>query len=234
MRSILFAAAAAAVCFPTASAGDPYSDYSIKQTRQLAYEYAKCVVARHQAAASEALLNNVDNQTMMERYRALIDGDCLVRSTHASAKMSFPGDLYRYALADALVARELPSTVMADLSKVPPLARGSAPEPPIPLPANASKADRKRYENALKSFTEAQSFRVLGEYGECIVRENPGAARTLLSTEPETAAEDSSFEALRLTFADCLPEGTTLTFGKVVLRGTIAENYYRLAHATRL
>lgn len=234
MRSVLLVAAAAAVGFPSASAADPNSDYSIKQTRQLAYEYAKCVVTRHYAAASEALLNNVDNRTMMEKYRALIDGDCLVRSTHTSAKMSFPGDLYRYALADALVARELSSTAVADLSKVPPIARGSPPEPPVALPANASKADRKRHEDVLKSFSEAQSFRVLGEYGECVVRANPAAARALLGTEPETAAENSSFEALRLTFAECLPEGTTLTFGKVVLRGTIAENYYRLVHATHL
>lgn len=234
MRSVLFAVAAAAIAYSTASAADPDSDYSIKQTRRLAYDYAKCVVGRHHTAASEALLSNVDNHTILERYRELIDGDCLVRSTHASAKMSFPGDLYRYALADALVARELSTTTIPDFSKVPLLERGSPPEPPAALPANASKADMKRYQNALKSFGEAQTFRALAEYGECVVRQNPAGARALLTTEPETGAESNSFDALRVTLAECLPEGRTLTFGKVVLRGTIAENYYRLAHATHL
>lgn len=53
-----------------------------------------------------------------------------------------------------------------------------------------------------------------------------------MSTEPETAAEAGSFDALRPTVAQCLLKGRTLAFGKLVLRGTIALNYYRLAHAT--
>src|SRR5689334_11309411 len=101
--------------------------------------------------------------------------------------MRFPGDLYRYALADALVARELPSTAVPDFTKVPQLERGSPPAPPAALPGNASKADKKRYESALRGFAEAQSFRALSEYGECVVRRNPAATRNLLATEPETA-----------------------------------------------
>lgn len=234
MRWIVLAATATMIAFSTASRADPYSDYPIKQTRRVAYDYAKCVVGRHHVAASQALLSNVDNHTMLERYRELIDGECLVRSTHASAKMSFPGDLYRYALADALIAGELSSIAIPDFSKLPPLERGSPPEPPPALPPNASKTDKKRYQNALKSFEEAQTFRALGEYGECVVRQNPVAARALLRTEPESAAEANGFDALRPTLAECLPEGRTLAFGKVVLRGTIAENYYRLAHAPQL
>jgi hypothetical protein len=191
------------------------------------------VVGRHAQAASEALLAYVDNKTMMRRYGILVDGDCLVRVTHASAKMKFPGDLYRYALADALVARELAAAPVIDLSGVPPLDRGTPPDPPAAPAANASKGEKARYEDALKDYNEKQSFRALDEFGECVVRTNPAGARSLLLTQPEAPAEASGFDALRPAFAECLPEGMTLAFGKLVLRGTVAVNYYRLAHAAR-
>jgi hypothetical protein len=233
MRSVLVAAAAAAVTLSGASTAEPFSDYSVKETRRIAYDFAKCVVGRHAAAASEALLRNVDNRTLMKDYGVLIDGDCLTRTTHASAKMSFTGDLYRYALADALVAREFAAAPALDLSKVPPIERGAPPVQPAPLPANASKKDKAAYEKALKSFNDAQSFRILSEFGECVVRTNPAGSKALLLTEPESAAENGSFGALGQAFGECLPEGVTLSFGKLVLRGTIAVNYYRLAHAAR-
>jgi hypothetical protein len=209
------------------------SDYSAKETRRLAYDYSRCVVGRHPAAASQALLSNVDNKTFMRQYGSLIDGNCLVRATHAGTKMSFPGDLYRYALADALVARELASTPVPELSNVPPLERAALPAEPASVPANASKPDRRKYEQSLKNFTEAQSFRALAELGECVVRLNTAGAKALLLTVPETADETSAFDALRPTLAQCLPEGRTLSLGKLVLRGTVAVNYYRLAHAVR-
>lgn len=83
----------------------------------------------------------------------------------------------------------------------------------------------------MKGFDEAQSFWVLGKYGECVVRTNPAAAKALLLTRVETSGEARAFDALRQALGECLPEGKTLAFGKLVLRGTIAVNYYRVAHA---
>lgn len=230
MRSVLFGAAAFALS--AASAATPGSDYSVGKTRRVAHDYGKCVVAQHPEAASEALLSDLSNREIMKRYSMLIDGDCLVRSTHESAKMSFTGDLFFYALADALVARELAGFPLPDLSSVPPLKRRALPDSPAP-PPSSSKADQRRYAKDVESFNEAQAFLALGELGECVVRVSPAGAKALLSTEPETAAEAGSFDALRDSIAQCLPEGRTLAFGKLVLRGTIALNYYRLAHAMR-
>lgn len=210
----------------------PESDYSLKDTRKLAYDYGKCVVGRHHAAASEAILRNISNREIMRNYAVLVDGLCLVRSTHSGAKMSFPGDLYRYALADALFAREVASAPVPDLSNVPPLERPARPEP-APLALNASKADRNRYQQAFKDFTEAEAFRALGAVGECVVRLNTAGAKALLLASPETNGETAAFNALRPTLAQCLPEGRTLTLGKLALRGTIAVNYYRLARAVK-
>jgi hypothetical protein len=232
MRSFLLASSAAAISFAVGSIALAQNDYSLKETRRIAYDYAKCVVGRHPAAASEALLSNVDNGTITKRYGALIDGECLVRNTHASAKMKFTGDLYRYALADALVSREFASGPVPDFSAVPPLVHRPVPDDPSPLGPRSSKADKRRYEDAVKQLEEAKAFRALSEFGECVVRSSPGASRALLLTQPETPPEAAGFDAIRPALELCLPEGRTLSFGKLVLRGTIAVNYYRLAHAT--
>jgi hypothetical protein len=233
MRPVLFLGAAAAMLIPALSAADPYSDVSARETRVIAYDYAKCVVGRHAAAASAALLADIDNATILKSHHDLIDGDCLVQIVHTGAQMKFPGDLYRYALADALIAREYPAAPVIDPSNVPPLERRALPDPPAPLPPNASKKAKAKYDDAMKGYEEAQSFRALGVYGECVVRTNPAAARALLLARPETAEEASRFDALQPALGQCLPEGRTLTFGRLVLRGTIAVNYYRLAHAVR-
>jgi hypothetical protein len=231
MRTVCKAVGLIAIAASTTPLAAQPSNYSAKETRRLAYDYAKCVVARHAGPASEAVLSDVDNKTLMARYWSLVEGECLVRQTHAAAKMSFPGDLYRYALADALVSRELKSAPVPDFSNVPPLQRRALPEAPAPLRANASKAERRKYDEEMKDFTEAEAFRSLGALGECVVRLNAPGAKGLLLTSPETPAETSSFDALRPALGQCLPEGTTLTLGRLVLRGTIAVNYYRLAHA---
>lgn len=233
MRSVLVLNAPIAMVLSASSPADTYTDISAKETRLVAYDYAKCVVGRHAASASAALLIDEDNGTMMRSHRDLIDGDCLVQTMHTGARMKFPGELYRYALADALFLRELASAPAIDPSNVPPLERRTLSDPPAALPANASNNAKAKYEEATKGFDETKSFRVLGEYGECVVRANPAAAKALLLTRPETAGENSSFDALRSALAECLPPDRTLTFGKLVLRGTIAVNYYRLAHSLR-
>jgi hypothetical protein len=233
MRLILIAAALAAAAMPPSVIAAPGSDYSVKDTRRLVHDYAKCVVSHRAAAASEALLTNVDNDTILSRYGELIEGGCLVSKTHASAKMTFPGDLYRYALADALFARELASSPVPDLSSIPPLEHRALPSEPAPPPANARKKDVRQYEEALRQFNEAKGYRVLSALGECVVRLNAAGAKALLLTAPETQAERPGFDALRPAIAQCLPEGTTLALGKLALRGTIAVNYYRLAYAAR-
>lgn len=232
MRSVLLATAAG-ISLWAASIATAASDYSVTETRRIAYDYARCVIgnARNAAAASDVLLGNVDNDTIKTKYGRLIDGNCLVSTIHAGGQMKFPADLYDYALADALVGRELAALPVPNLSNVAPLERRKLPPEPAPPPANAGKSEKARYAKALKDFDDAKSLRALGEYGECIVRTNPAGAKALLLTRPETAAETSSFDALRDAFAQCLPEGRTLSFGKVVLRGTIAVNYYRLAQA---
>lgn len=209
------------------------SDYSTKETRAIMHGYARCIVAQHAGKASEAVLQNVDNKTILRRYPMLLNGECLVDQTHTASRMSFAGDLYRYALADALVRKEMATAAVPALEGVPRLDARSLPERPEPLPTDAKKSARRKHEAALKKFDQAVAYYFLGGYGECVVRVDTAGAKALLLTKPDSAEEGQSFSKLRPALETCLPEGQTLRFGKVALRGTIAVNYYRLAHAAR-
>jgi hypothetical protein len=230
MRRRLLVLACALGAIPTTAISQP-SDFSLKDTRRIMADYAKCVVARHPAQASQALLNNADNRTILTQYKVLIDGQCLVDQTHANSKMSFAGDLFRYALADALVAREFGTVAAPDISKVPALDYRPVPDPPAAPTAASTKAEWRRYDQALKSYNEAMGFRALAAFGECVARLDPANSRALILSKPTSNEENSQFGLLKPALAECVPAGQTLSFGKLVLRGTIAANYYRLAHA---
>lgn len=233
MRSRYFIASLTLVAAASASAQSDDSDYSTKEIRAITHGYAKCIVAKHSAKASQALLQNVDNSTILRRYPTLIDGDCLVDQTQTSTMMRFSGDLYRYALADALVSREFAAAPAPILDNVPRLEARPLPERPRAVEPDAKKSARRKHQAALEKFDRAAAYYFLGGYGECVVRVDAAGAKALLLTKPDSTEEGAHFSALRPALATCLPEGQTLQFGKVALRGTIAINYYRLAHAAR-
>lgn len=86
------------------------------------------------------------------------------------------------------------------------------------------------YEKAQKDYDQAHSTRVLRDYAECVVRTNPAGSRDLLQTEPDSAGETAGFETLQPALEHCLQQGS-VAFGRLIFRGTIALNFYRLAHA---
>lgn len=208
-------------------------EFSTKETRALTHAYAKCVVDRQAKKASEALLENADNGTILRKYRQLINGECLARQTKQTSQMKFGGDLYRYALADALVARELAAAPAPELGAVPRLEHRDPGEAPSQTTKSGKRLGKEKYEEALKNYRQSASFSYVSRYGECVVRVAPAGAKALLLTVPDSAEENARFRELGTALATCLPPGETLRFGRVVLRGTIAINYYRLAHAAR-
>jgi hypothetical protein len=229
MKRLTILVAAVLVAGTAGIAAEP--EYSTRETRAITHAYAKCVVARRPAKASEALLRNIDNPTFMREYPTLIIGECLTRQTGPTAgrvKMTFAGDLYRYALADALVNRELATVAVPDLSAVPRLDHRDPGPPPQPVAPNGRRLSKKKYETAVLRHKVAQTYFYLSRYGECVVRQAPNDSRALLLTVPDSPEETDRFAALQPALGTCLPEGTTLKFGRVALRGSIAVNYYRL------
>ena len=140
----------------------------------------------------------------------------------------FPGDFYRYAMADALVARRLADRPVPDLTNVPPLEHAPEVSDPIP-PLDGDPINHLLYAGALNQAQQAATFRALSIFGECAVRVSPVQAKALLLTEPETPAESQGFSAMQPALSRCMPENQTMTLDKFVLRGVIAINYYRLA-----
>jgi hypothetical protein len=207
------------------------ADYSTRETRALTHAYARCVVRRQPAKASQAIAGNVDNGAILRDYPMLIRPECLTRQVHQATRMRFGGDLYRYALADALVNRELSARPAPDLDAVPRLDHRDPGAPPQPVDARGRKLSKRKLEAALESYRRDSAFAYLSRYGECVVRADTEGARALLVTAPDSAEEAARFSALRPALARCLPEGETLRSGKAALRGSIAVNYYRLAHA---
>jgi hypothetical protein len=207
------------------------ADYSTRETRALTHAYARCVVKRQPAKASEAIVANVSPGAILRDYRTLIRPECLVRQTRQSTRMRFGGDLYRYALADALVNRELAAQPAPNLDSVPRLAHHNPGEPPQPVDSRGRKLGKRKLEAARQAYARDSGFAFLSLYGECIVRADPAGAKALLVTAPDSPEESARFAALGPSFSRCLPDGRTVRFGKVALRGSVAINYYRLAHA---
>jgi hypothetical protein len=189
------------------------------------------VVQAKGGKASEALLANADNSTIIRNYPMLIISACLKGPPLATTQMRFGGDLYRYALADALVSKEFSSAPAPQLDAVPRLAHREPEPAPAALGPHAKRSDRRKHEEALRNHEKSTGYHFLSLYGECIVRSNAAGAKAVLLTSPDSPDEAARFGDLRPTLGRCLPEGRTLSFGKVTLRGAIAINYYRLAHA---
>jgi hypothetical protein len=208
------------------------ADLSTKETRAVVHSYASCVVKRQPVKAAEAIQRNVDNSTMLREYPKLFDGDCLSAGPTQVIQARFGGDLYRYAIADALVRRDLAAFTQNDFTAVPRLDHRE-PTEPSQVDRKGKKLSAKAYQAALTSYKKSHAFSYLSKYGECVVRVDPAAAQALLLTKPDAADEAVRFKALVPALSTCLPGGQTLKFGKVALRGTIAVNYYRLATAPR-
>lgn len=197
--------------------------------RKITYGYARCVVRHHHALAAKAILADEGNGTIMHDYAALIDSGCLAL-TAGGVKVTFGGDLYRYALADALVNLDFAAAGPTDLSDRPPLPHLFSPSNEEYETAVANARGKRAKAEVRSSLDQRRDIVWLSRYGECVVRADPADARLWLLTPPGIPAEAGRIDALKPAFSQCLTG--TLTFNRTTMRGTVALNYYRLAMAT--
>ncbi len=201
-----------------------------QEARRITFEYARCVVRRRPDRAADAILSNADNATISARYEDLIRGECM-GSVAGGVEVSFGGDLYRYALADALVNADFVVQRETDFANRLPLAHLEAPtDAQLVTALESTKSALKRTE-IQRAYEKRQGIVWLSRFGECVVRRDPVNARLWLLTRPDEPEEVSRISALRAAFADCLANGT-MRFSRSVMRGTVAINYYRLAKST--
>ena len=204
------------------------------KVRTLSAEYADCVLSNQDRVrlAREFLLSDLSSDTLLRgKYRRLIDGECLnkVSRSQIGIQMTFPGELYRYALAGALIRLDFVQVQSDDFSKVAPLFHR-----PIPvLNETALPKNKKKAGEAKEEFELERVDGFLARYAECVVRRSPVQSRKLLTSEVASPEEKQTFGSMNDGLSRCMPEGSTVRFGRETLRGAIGVAYYRLADAVR-
>jgi hypothetical protein len=171
--------------------------------------FAQCIVSRSRGRLTSLLAMPVGSSeakklgdTMFQR-----EGDeCL-----SSGELSFSSTLVRGSYFEALYLQRFGRTVIDDFSTV------------------KVHGYRDRYTQPYSA--EATSAIVLEEYGECIVRKNPTAARVLIGSIPGSSLETATFTELAPSFGPCLSKSEKIAFSKTVLRGVMAEGLYWLTVA---
>jgi hypothetical protein len=195
------------------AAGDPPDNALTLPPRQiqaLVSTYADCVVKNEEQAASRAILSGAGDADLLRQYPQLVQEFCVPRQLGDYVQVHFTPAQMRAVIAGALVRREL--------AKVPPPVLDDVPALTHPAAVESDKAKADAY---------------LSRYGECVVRVDPAAAKTLLLTDAFTDAEAAAFNAMGNALGTCIAPGRSLNFDKASLRGSIAVNYYRLAIAAR-
>lgn len=164
--------------------------------------YAKCLVDQWPGVVQD--ITNVFPGSA--EYKAAIAPLAKSACTQ-NTELNVPSELVRGGLFQALYAESYPD-------KAPPLAAS-----PLNLDADVRGQPESR----------ASSFIVLRRYGECVVRDNPEAARVLTLTTAGTSGETDALATLQPTLNRCLTSGNSVSFSKAVLTGIIAEVLYRLS-----
>lgn len=208
--------------------------WNADKTRKVQAEFGDCVIEKHLAAAQHFVLTpNMEKQDWRKDVDKVADGYCLaiVTAANGDVEMQFPVDTMRYALAEALVHKEFPAGAPAIADAAP------LEQPKLKEEDFQPNPDRKLRKGELEKLSEAREKQIalifLAGFGECVVRADPAVSHKLLTTEPSSSEEGSVFNALLPKFGGCLASGQSLAFPKATLRGTIAMNYYRLAHAPK-
>lgn len=201
----------------------------IWETRTILFEYGRCVVARSYRKAADYVLD-MSRVDFDERYGELRSPDCLMLATSLNRdeiSLRLPGDLLRFTVAEALVARDLANFDPARLATAQLLAFPT-PEAAADNPRPARKYSAKELEEKKLDLRGRIAF---WRYGDCIVRTDPHNARVLLRSKPTSAEETAAFNALMPALGGCVKQGDQIKSNRTMLRGTIALHYYRLARA---
>ena len=203
------------------------------EVRKIQLGYGECVVKKQREAARHFVLTpDLEGRAWDRAIAKVGDGYCLVEAAKANhgVEMRFPADTMRYALADALVRSEFPVGAPVSLKNA-----GAIKQPTLDESKYRPYPSRKPKQKDLDELAEARRKQLgliyLAQFGECVARADTVNSHGLLTASPDSPQESAAFASLKPVLAQCLPVGQTLSFNKATLRGTIAMNFYRLAHA---
>ena len=172
--------------------------------------FSQCLVSRSRGRVVKFVGMRVDDPTYGKYLRSLFDtsGDtCL-----SGGELQFNQLVFRGTLFQALYAAEFPNVVA-----------------PTDFSLLASSGYRDRYAGEVPP--AARNAIALEQFGECVARADGAGVRALLNANANSSQETALFNALVPKFSACIPQGETLAFSKVILKGALAEGLYWLSKA---
>jgi hypothetical protein len=176
--------------------------------------FAACTVSRFTGRAEALADVPVDSPRYERLFRNMYDSygdECL--SGMEGGTLSFSSGLFRGALFQALYEREFKRDAPTDFSAV------------------TDTGYLQLYSSPLSA--EARTALALERFGECVARADARGVQKLLRQRPGSSDEDQAINALRPTFAACIPRDQTIRFSPSILKGAVAEGIYRLSKAAR-
>lgn len=199
------------------------------ETRKVAATLYACQVAAKPREAGEFLLERSTGRSAYVAMGRALDPGCMKGEAYKYVEgLQGNLDLIRYGVATALVMREFRGTFPATLATAPALTHE-----PRRFDETAFRQSSRFRNLGPKALTQAKQekavYDFLERFGDCVVRRNPAAAQRFLTTTVASAEERAAFAAVRPALATCLPPGRQASLDLDLVRGTMAENFYRLA-----
>jgi 23S rRNA pseudoU1915 N3-methylase RlmH len=174
--------------------------------RRTTRDYGVCVLKRFPKYGERVALEPVHTDEYQKLLKRMVIDDCL-----SLGELTFPLNVVRSAVIEALYFNEYGRGGPTDFSQVPPIDYLAGY--PAELPGNA------------------RTTLALAKFGDCVSRKDSVNARALAVSIPGSADETQRFRFLSPSFNGCVVQGEKLTFSKSVIRGAVAEGLYRLSRA---
>jgi Ni/Co efflux regulator RcnB len=202
--------------------GDRAANLTATERRLIGYQFAECLVGKHQKLTQDYVLETVERDKVDDRFRMFSDFDCIpdyYKNELTRLRMGYIGG--RFNFAEILLKVEQPA-IPDNFIDVPFLEHL---DPAKEMESNKTqKLSDKERAVALQRLTgEAAMSRI----GECTVRGDLANSKALLATAIGTPEELAAVQNLVPAVSRCIQNGSVKILPEQ-LRGSIALNLYRL------
>jgi hypothetical protein len=191
-------------------------------------EMADCIVKGRPEQAREAVANGYSLKQMRDKTPGVVRRGCMGADVPGMGYLwgvLYAGDLYLYAIAEAVIRHDKTLDRPVDFTNIPSLSHREpfVDEAKIKGPTAARLIEREHERETTQAF--------LSRYGECVARNATPQTAAVLRAETGSSEEKAAFAALQPFLGACLKGAAQIKMGKPALRGALALNYYRLAAA---
>ncbi|PLK25803.1 hypothetical protein C0V78_02010 [Novosphingobium sp. TH158] len=211
---------------------------SVAQIRKFMADYGACIVRREPDLARKAVLEGANFHSDSPEGKRLKQRECmdedLLRNSSGGfqgrLRMRFDEDTYRGVIAEALMAKGIPSLDEAALKAIP-LLTYDEPRPLRTQYRDGKPIPEEKLERARAAIARKTEAMLIGKLGECVVRTAPAPARAVMSTAIESPGELQALNALSPALGQCIKAGETVSLDRMSLRGSLAIAQFRLSQA---